>query len=228
MVVREEQMSDYVTRILGNLGDRPPIDSLRESRRDIEATVTSIGSKDAFDVAYAEGKWTAREVICHLADVEVALGFRMRQVIAVDNVVIQPFDEQAWATGYKAADPRLALQSFLSLRAWNLAFLDALPASAWDRPYRHPEQGDLKFRVLIKLLAGHDINHLRQLQTIEAGRESTPFDRMSSLIGVIQDGPPNLAERTGRKFAALLTAARTAKSAQPAAAKRVPTRRRVH
>ena len=62
-----------------------------------------------------------------------------------------------------------------------------------------------------------------------AGREITPFDRMSSLIGVIQDGPPNLSERTGRKFAGLLTAARAAKSAQSAAAKRAPrTRRRVH
>ena len=60
-----------------------------------------------------------------------------------------------------------------------------------------------------------------------AGRESTPFDRMSSLIGVIQDGPGNLSERTGRKFAGLLIAARVAKTAQPDAAKPARTKRRV-
>jgi hypothetical protein len=168
MVVREKHMDDYVTRILGNLGDRPPLESLRQSRHDIEATVGSIGSKHLFDIAYAEGKWTAREVICHLADVEVGLGFRARQVIAVENIVVQPFDEKAWASGYKTADPQLALQSFLSLRDWNLAFVEALPPSAWDKPYRHPEQGDLKFAILIKLLAGHDINHLKQLQQIDS------------------------------------------------------------
>lgn len=61
-----------------------------------------------------------------------------------------------------------------------------------------------------------------------AGREITPFDRMSSLIGVIQDGPERLSERTGRKFARLLMAARVAKSAQPAVAKPPRTKRRVH
>ena len=61
-----------------------------------------------------------------------------------------------------------------------------------------------------------------------AGRESTPFERMSSLIGAIQDGPGNLSEQTGRKFASLLAAARVAKQAHPAATKRAHTKRRVH
>jgi hypothetical protein len=159
-------MSDYVTRILGYVGDRSPVESLTESARDIETTVRAIDERSLFEIPYESGKWTAREVTCHLADVEIALGFRMRQIVAVENVLVQPFDEQVWAKAYKVADPRLALRSFLALREWNLAFIKALPAATWDKPYRHPEQGDLKFATLIKLLAGHDLNHLNQLRRI--------------------------------------------------------------
>ena len=120
----------------------------------------------ALGASYEPGKWTAREVICHLADIEIAIGFRMRQVIASDNVVVQPFDEQAWARNYAHADAGLALASFLALRNWNLAFLEAVPVAMWEKPYRHPDQGDLKFSILIRLLAGHDINHLNQLKKI--------------------------------------------------------------
>ena len=88
--------------------------------------------------------------------------------MAVDNIVVQPFDEEAWASGHRVADPRLRLQSFLSLRDLNLAFIEALPASALDQPYRHPEEGNLKLAILIKPLAGHDIKHLRQLEQIES------------------------------------------------------------
>jgi hypothetical protein len=159
-------MSDYVTRILGYLGDRSPVESLTESKGDIETTVRAIDERNLFEVPYESQKWSAREVICHLADVEIALGFRMRQIVAVDNALVQPFDEQAWAKAYKVADPRMALRTFLALREWNLAFIGALPAWTWDKPYRHPEQGDLKFVDLIKLLAGHDLNHLNQLRRI--------------------------------------------------------------
>jgi hypothetical protein len=159
-------MNDYVKRILGNLGDRAPLEALRRSWTDIATVAESLDRRRGFDTAYAEGKWTAHEVVCHLADVEIALGFRMRQVIAVENYTVQPFDEGEWAKNYKSADPRLALRSFLALREWNLALLDALPQAVWSKPYRHPEQGDLTFDILIKLLAGHDINHLNQLRTI--------------------------------------------------------------
>lgn len=161
-------MNEYVTRILGYLGDRPAIESLRETRGEIEALANSIAMESRWGLSYAEGKWTARELISHLADAEMVIGFRMRQIVAMDDAVIQPFDQNAWARGYKAANPRLALPAFLSLRDWNLSFLKDLPPSAWERPYHHPEQGDLTFSILARLLAGHDLNHLSQIEKIAA------------------------------------------------------------
>lgn len=162
-------MSDYVTRILATLGDRDPLTSLHESCDAIELTARTIFKKNLLDRVYAPGKWSARQVICHLADAEVGIGFRMRQVITVDNIVVQPFDEQKWAERYESADAMVALQSFVALRDWNLTLLDSFPRTAWSKPYRHPEQGDLRFETMIKLFAGHDINHLNQLKAIEAG-----------------------------------------------------------
>lgn len=161
-------MNDYVARILGNLGDRPAMDSLRETRDEIEALSNSIAMESRWGISYGEGKWTARELISHLADTEMVIGFRMRQVVAMNDAVIQPIDQNAWARGYQAANPRLAVPAFLSLRNWNLSFLKGLPPSAWERPYHHPEQGDLTFSILVRLLAGHDINHLAQLEKIGA------------------------------------------------------------
>ena len=59
-----------------------------------------------------------------------------------------------------------------------------------------------------------------------AGREVSPFDRMSALIGVIQDGPGNLSERTGERFAGLLATARAAKEARRTVPAKPPRPRR--
>lgn len=159
-------MNEYVKRILSNLGETDPLASLRSSRDQIEKVVTKIRVASDIDRSYQEGKWTAREIICHLADAEIGVGFRMRQVIAVDNLLVQPFDEKDWSKWYKAADPDPALRSFVASRNWNLEFIERLPTVSWTKPYRHPEQGSMTFDVMVKLLAGHDINHLRQLEII--------------------------------------------------------------
>jgi hypothetical protein len=159
-------MNEYVRRLTAYVGDRPPLESLRETAARVDAIVRSIRLGGRIDQAYGAGKWSARQVICHLADVEVMIGYRMRQIIATENHVVQPIDENAWAVGYRTVDPDLALRSFLATREWNLSFLQALPANAWSKAYRHPEQGDLVFDTLICLLAGHDINHLSQLEII--------------------------------------------------------------
>jgi hypothetical protein len=127
--------------------------------------VGRLGS-EGFQRASAPGKWTARQIICHLADVEVAFAFRIRQALAEDRHVIQPFDETAWSKPYASLDPQAAAESYMAVRRWNLALLKTLPDSAFSKPLNHPERGDMVFRDLIATMAGHDLNHLRQLEAI--------------------------------------------------------------
>lgn len=116
----------------------------------------------------APGKWTGREIIVHLADTEIAFAFRLRQALAEDHHLIQPFDQDRWALNYSAYSATAAIETFLALRRWNLALVAGITKDAFERPLTHPERGQMKFQVLIETMAGHDINHLRQLESLAA------------------------------------------------------------
>jgi hypothetical protein len=114
----------------------------------------------------APGKWRAREILCHLADCEVAFAFRLRQALAEPRHVIQPFDQDAWAAPYPALGAQAALDTFAALRTWNQALLAAAPAGAWSKVISHPERGDMTFGTVVETMAGHDLNHIAQLEAI--------------------------------------------------------------
>ncbi len=117
----------------------------------------------------APGKWTAAQIICHLADTEIAFSFRWRQTLAEENHTVQPFDQDHWASHYPSMPGEAALQTFVVLRRWNAILLDQLSPGDWERPVTHPERGRLTFRTLVEIMAGHDLNHLGQLEKIATG-----------------------------------------------------------
>lgn len=121
-----------------------------------------------FERSHAPGKWTARMILCHLADTEIAFSFRIRQTLAQENHTVQPFDQDAWASPYcsPAFHAQTALQVFADLRGWNLVLLDSLDPGAYRRRLKHPERGEMTLETLVQTMAGHDLNHLRQLETI--------------------------------------------------------------
>lgn len=118
--------------------------------------------------SYAPGKWALNTVLCHLADCEFAFGYRWRQVVAQPRHVIQPFDQDAWATHYLGLDPKVALSAFCSNRLWSLNWLKALAPADLAKPVSHPERGELTLHKLLELTAGHDLNHLAQFEKVAA------------------------------------------------------------
>ena len=116
--------------------------------------------------APAPGKWSIRDILCHLADCEIAFGFRLRQTIAEKLHHIQPFDQEAWSSAYPKLDAHDALDTFASLRRWNMLFIRAVGPAAESKTVRHPERGDMTFRTIVETMAGHDINHLRQIENL--------------------------------------------------------------
>jgi hypothetical protein len=118
----------------------------------------------------APGKWSASEILAHLADCEIAFGFRLRQTLAEDDHTVQPFDQDKWAaaSNYSAIGAEQALATFTALRNWNLQLIQhALPAAA-NRRVSHPERGAMTFQTIVETMAGHDLNHLAQLARIAA------------------------------------------------------------
>lgn len=116
--------------------------------------------------APAPGKWSARDILCHLADCEVAFAFRLRQTLAEDQHVMQPFDQEKWAAPYEGLAASAAIAAFTAMRRWNVLLIEtALPSQA-AKPVTHPERGTMTFATIVETMAGHDLNHLAQLERI--------------------------------------------------------------
>ena len=150
------------------LGGSDPIAVIETTPRALAEIVAKLSS-ERIEWRPAPGKWNAREILCHLADSEVAFAFRLRQTLAEPHHVIQPFDQEKWAGMYGGLTARGALNAFLSFREWDLALISTTPADAMNKAVTHPERGEMTFRVIIETMAGHDINHLLQLEKIAAG-----------------------------------------------------------
>jgi uncharacterized damage-inducible protein DinB len=114
----------------------------------------------------APGKWSPRQIVAHLADCEMVFGFRLRQTLAMDSPVIQPFDQDDWAKQYAAYDLASALAMFRAAREWNVKLIGALNEADWQREMTHPERGTMTFQNVVETMAGHDMNHLGQLQSL--------------------------------------------------------------
>jgi hypothetical protein len=117
-------------------------------------------------VSPAPGKWSAAEILCHLADCEIAFAFRLRQTLAEDGHVIQPFDQDKWATPYRGIPATEALASFAALRKWNLALIGKMLPTAAAKTVTHPERGTMTFKTIVETMGGHDLNHLIQIRRI--------------------------------------------------------------
>jgi hypothetical protein len=150
-----------------DLGNRNPLDALRDTAERIQQLVAS-WSDDAFERSYAPGKWSARQILLHLVQTELALSTRARYALAQSGYTAQPFSQDDWMPIDDAADARTALAAYTSLRGLNLAMWKRLTKEQVERAFSHPEYGDLTVGWIIAQMAGHDIHHWKQLQAIHA------------------------------------------------------------
>ena len=116
----------------------------------------------------APERWSVAEILAHLADAEMVGAFRVRMILGSPGVEIQGYDQNAWAaTGrYEKRDPQKSLESFRVLRNMNLEFLKSLEPKQLKQFGVHSERGKESIETYTKLYAGHDINHLKQIEDI--------------------------------------------------------------
>jgi len=147
------------------LGDRDPLEVLEETRGSIPAIADELGP-EGLKRSYGPGKWTGSQVLAHLADCEIAFAFRVRQIVSEPQKGIQPFDEKRWAHHYDRIDGLQAARTFQMVRAWNLAFFRLLREQELEKAATHPDRGPESAGTVIRILAGHTLNHLAQLEKI--------------------------------------------------------------
>jgi hypothetical protein len=150
------------------LGNRDPAGVLEQTARQLAKVGERLNAAN-LEWRPAPGRWNAREILCHLADCEIAFGFRLRQTLAEKHHVIQPFDQEKWAGMYGTLSAGSAISTFSALREWNLGLIGSTGEEGMAKKVRHPELGELTFRTIVETMAGHDINHLQQLDAIVGG-----------------------------------------------------------
>ena len=168
-----------------HVGTRDPREVIETTPLELHRLAGRIGAA-RLTTPRAPGKWSAREILCHLADCEIVFAFRLRQALAEDHHVIQPFDQEKWAPPYQSLDAHAALATFEQLRNWNLALLANVTASQLAKPVVHPERGEMTFETIVETMAGHDLNHVKQLEEIAGGSPgTTSADRRGGTDGAI-------------------------------------------
>lgn len=145
------------------LGDRSPLEVLQATPDKTRDILKRLGTEGT-ERSTAPGKWNAREVVCHLADCEIVFIFRLRQTMVEDHHVIQPFDQDKWAAVYANYDADAALALFSAARRWNVALIQNATAETMAKTVTHPERGTMTFSTIVETMAGHDLNHLLQLE----------------------------------------------------------------
>lgn len=166
-----ESVQQYIARILSHSDGK---DALKLQQQAPKKLAALLRGQDRKRLARrpGPGKWSVAEILAHLADAEVAIGWRMRQILGSPGVAVQAYDQDAWAGtfGYAKRDPRQSLAAYAAARAANVVLLKSVPRSAWESYGMHAERGKETVAHMIKLTAGHDLNHIQQIEAILKGR----------------------------------------------------------
>jgi hypothetical protein len=134
------------------------------------AVATTGAAGPVLDFRPGVNKWSVRTIVCHLADTEVVLFMRLRQMIAENNPVLPAIDQDAWADRLDYSKRKLsqAIETFRRTRADNYELLKDLPAPVFARTGQHSQRGTITLLDLLRNFAEHAEKHVQQIHAARA------------------------------------------------------------
>src|SRR5580704_14028297 len=162
-----ETAQQYIQRITAHVEGKQPLAVLAATAKKLERLIKGVPSGKLRKRPAAD-KWSIGEIMAHLADAEIVIGFRLRMVLGAPGTPITAYDQDSWVTSghYEKRDPRKSLELFRVVREANLALLKSLTAEQWKHYGMHSERGQETVEHIVRMTAGHDINHLQQIERI--------------------------------------------------------------
>jgi hypothetical protein len=165
----QETAQQYIQRILGNIEGEDAIKVQKATAGKLKKSIRGLNPKQ---LKWKPGpsKWSIAEILAHLSDSEIVGSWRLRSIIGASGTAVQAYDQDAWASAFQYAkrDAKQSLEVFRVLRENNLAMLKNLPRESWDNFGIHSERGKETIAHVTRMFAGHDTNHLRQIEGIVA------------------------------------------------------------
>jgi hypothetical protein len=150
------------------IGGQDPVRFLEETSVQIDRLVRS-WPRQRDEQSYAPGKWTARQLLVHLANIEMVFSIRLRFALTSDGYVVQSFEQDDWMRVEPPMPALTALDAYLGMRRMNLQLCRALTPDQRKRTLTHPEFGVIDIDWLLAWCAGHERHHLPQLEAIATG-----------------------------------------------------------
>jgi DinB superfamily len=166
----QETVQEYTQRLFSYVESRDPLRLQQAAPKKLAALIRGKTRKQ-LSRRPGPDKWSITEIMAHLADAELAISWRLRQVLSNNAIPIQAYDQDLWARtfDYSRRDPRQSLSTYGALREANLALLKSVPRKLWDNYGVHQERGNESVSHIMRMTAGHDLNHLRQVEAILKG-----------------------------------------------------------
>jgi hypothetical protein len=163
-----ETFEAYRNQVLSYLGEEDPIVVQRATSAQLERRLRDVALEELTRRPAPE-KWSIAEIVAHLADAELAMGWRLRNMLANPGVDLTWWDEAAWAErlGYAQQEASFSAGVFRTLRDSNLRLLASVPHTRWVECYGiHAVRGRQTVEEFVRLEAAHNLNHLRQIDSI--------------------------------------------------------------
>ena len=162
-----ETAEQYIRRITAFVEGKRPLAVQAATAKKLERLMRGV-SPSRLRKRPAADKWSASEILAHLADAEIVTAFRMRVILGAPGSPIAAYDQDSWVSSghYEKRDPRRAVEQFRVVREANLALLKSLTPEQWKQYGMHSQRGQETIEQIVRLTAGHDINHLKQIERI--------------------------------------------------------------
>jgi hypothetical protein len=163
----KETPQQYTQRIVGHTQGKQPLTVQTATARKLERLIKGVPTAK-LRKRPAPDKWSVSEIVAHLADAEIVGGFRMRLILGAPGTPVAAFDQDSWVTSghYERRDPRKSIEQFRVVREANLALLKSLTPEQWKHYGMHSERGQESIEHIVRMFAGHDLNHLQQIEEI--------------------------------------------------------------
>jgi uncharacterized damage-inducible protein DinB len=162
-----ETPQQYTQRIVANVAGQDPVESQSATNKKLARLIDGVSIAKLRERP-ASDKWSVAEILAHLADVEIVIGWRIRSILGAPGTPVQAYDQDAWLTAghYEKRDPAKSVELHRVLREANLELLKSLSPEQWKHYGQHAERGQESIEHIVRMVAGHDINHIRQIERI--------------------------------------------------------------
>jgi len=162
-----ETAQQYTQRIIAYVEGKQPLAVQAATAEKLERLIEGVSTSELRKRPAAD-KWSVNEIVAHLADAEIVTGFRLRFILGAPGTPITAYDQDSWVTSghYEQRDPRKSVEQFRVVREANLALLKSLTPEQWKHYGMHSERGQETIERIVRMTAGHDMNHLQQIERI--------------------------------------------------------------